>query len=345
MRLLHLDASGKPVLVDFDDDNLPPYAILSHTWSDSEISFEDLLNDTYKEKEEGYRKLRLCANQASQDGLKNFWIDACCIESNSLEMSKAIKSMAKLYKDATRCYVVLSDLSFPPETGTVQRSNWEESFRKSAWVSRTWTLQEYFLSSSVEFFSREGHRIEDKAWFQAQIEAAYSMRYDDDRLSIQSIESSTTLVSTSSGLTTVEKSATVELQRVFQEDVELASLYRLALKDPSVESDRLQRNIARLLKLFAKDLRREAETNLERMASRFVRSKAPYIAYCIVEEFNDTPRNSRQPHPLVEQGRSDGDGREQEEDANEVVEAQPEVDGIEELALIDDDYFEDLARL
>jgi hypothetical protein len=253
--------------------------------------------------------------------------------------------MAKLYKDATRCYVVLSDLSFPPEKGTVQRSDWEESFRKIAWASRTWTLKEYLLSSPVEFFWREGHRIEDKVWFQAQIEAAYSMRYDDDTRSIQSIESSTTLVSTSSGLTTVEKSATVELQRVFQEDVQLAGLYRLALKDASVELDRMQRNIARLLKLFAKDLRREAGTNLERMASRFVRSKAQYIAHCIVEEFNETPRNSRQPHPLVDQGRSDGDGREQEEDANEVVEAQPEVDDIEELAPIDDDYFEDLAML
>jgi hypothetical protein len=62
MRLLHFDALGRPVLIDFRGKTIPPYAILSHRWSDSKILFEDIASDAYIEKEEGYRKLGFCAN-------------------------------------------------------------------------------------------------------------------------------------------------------------------------------------------------------------------------------------------------------------------------------------------
>jgi hypothetical protein len=58
---------GKLVLTDFCNKTIPPYAILSHRWSDSEILIEDVLSGTYKEREEGYRKLEFCAKQAAQD--------------------------------------------------------------------------------------------------------------------------------------------------------------------------------------------------------------------------------------------------------------------------------------
>jgi hypothetical protein len=39
MRLLHA-ATGK--MKNFiDDDDIPPYAILSHTWGDDEVTFQD----------------------------------------------------------------------------------------------------------------------------------------------------------------------------------------------------------------------------------------------------------------------------------------------------------------
>jgi hypothetical protein len=150
----------------------------------------------------------------------------------------------------------------------------------------------------------------------------------------------------------VERSATVELQRIFQEDVELIGLYRWALEDTSMGPDRLQRNVARLLQFFAKDLRREAGENLERVASRFVRSKAQYVAQCIVEEFHDTPRDPRRRHVWVNQRESDKDGGMQDNDQYEVVEAQLEVnedqlevDDVDEVEPVDEDYFEDLAML
>jgi tetratricopeptide (TPR) repeat protein len=164
MRLLHFDALGRLVLTDFRGKTIPSYAILSHRWSDSEILIEDILNGTYKEKEEGYRKLGFCANQAAQDELQYFWIDTCCIDRwNNNERSKAINLMFQWYKDATRCYVFLSDVSVSTATEPAQRSDWEASFRASAWFTRGWTLQELIAPVSVEFFSHEGHRIGDKA--------------------------------------------------------------------------------------------------------------------------------------------------------------------------------------
>jgi hypothetical protein len=67
MRLLQHSGSG-----DFSftkdlvgDDQIPPYAILSHTWgSDTdEVTFEDLANGTGTDKA-GYEKIRFCGEQA-----------------------------------------------------------------------------------------------------------------------------------------------------------------------------------------------------------------------------------------------------------------------------------------
>ncbi|OAG10075.1 kinesin light chain 3 [Paraphaeosphaeria sporulosa] len=142
MRLLHLDALGRLILTDFRGKPIPPHAILSHRWSDSEILIEDISNGNYKEKEEGYRKLKFCAEQAAQDGLQ--W--------DNNERSKAINSMFTWYRNAARCYVFLSDVSLSAVTETATCSDWEVSFRAKL-----------VAPVSVEFFSREGQRIGDKA--------------------------------------------------------------------------------------------------------------------------------------------------------------------------------------
>ncbi len=67
-------------LTKFAGDNIPGYAILSHTWgADGEevTTFEDVENSTGKSKA-GYKKLRFCAERAGRDGLLYFWVDTCC---------------------------------------------------------------------------------------------------------------------------------------------------------------------------------------------------------------------------------------------------------------------------
>jgi tetratricopeptide (TPR) repeat protein len=163
MRLLHFDRYKRLVSTDFHGKPIPPYAILSHRWEESEVLFEDLGNEAYKKKKDGLRKLKFCAKQAAQDKLQYFWIDTCCIDKwNNRERSRAINSMFRWYRNATRCYVFLSDVSVSAATDTPQRNNWEASFRKSEWFSRGWTLQELIAPESVEFFSCDGRRLGDK---------------------------------------------------------------------------------------------------------------------------------------------------------------------------------------
>jgi Cdc6-like AAA superfamily ATPase len=164
MRLLHFDALGKLILSNFRGKLIPPYAILSHQWSNSEILIEDILNGNQQDREEGSKKLRFCVEQAAQDGLQYSWIDMCCIDRwDNNERSRAINLMFQWYKNATRCYVFLSDVSVSTATRPVQCSDWEASFRASAWFTRGWTLQELITLVSVEFFPCEGHRLGDKA--------------------------------------------------------------------------------------------------------------------------------------------------------------------------------------
>ena len=174
MRLLERSSAGKFVLTkDFIDDNeVPPYAILSHTWAEGEeVTFEDLTNDTGKVKL-GYEKIRFCGERARQDGLRYFWVDTCCInKANFTELSQAINSMFHWYQNATKCYVYLSDVSTTRWKASDQSSGfpWETAFRVSRWFTRGWTLQELLAPGSVEFFSREGKWLGDKGILERQI--------------------------------------------------------------------------------------------------------------------------------------------------------------------------------
>jgi len=162
MRLLKLEANGEFSLTDDIVGDVPPYAILSHTWGADieEVTFKDLVEGTGKSKT-GYAKIRFCGKQADNDGLKYFWVDTCCIDkSSSAELSMAINSMFRWYRNAEICYVYLSD---------VTKSDEQSAFRESRWFKRGWTLQELIAPKSVEFFSRNKGRIGDKESLKLQI--------------------------------------------------------------------------------------------------------------------------------------------------------------------------------
>ena len=164
MRLLELNNHSKVNLTENLIDNIPPYAILSHTWGEDneEVTFQDLTQGIGKSKA-GYRKIRFCGKQAARDGLQYVWIDSCCIDkSSSTELSEALNSMFRWYREAAQCYVYLSDVS-------TRGSGWESAFRTSRWFTRGWTLQELLAPRSVEFFSGEGERLGDKDSLDQQV--------------------------------------------------------------------------------------------------------------------------------------------------------------------------------
>jgi len=173
MRLLRRSDTGEFSLTQFRDEAIPPYAILSHTWGPDteEVTFDDQTNGTGKDKP-GYEKIRFCGEQAAADDLKYFWVDTCCInKANKAELSQAINSMFRWYRNATRCYVYLPDVSIAKRKASGQSSEftWEPAFRGSRWFTRGWTLQELLAPCSVEFFSRERKRLGDKGTLKQQI--------------------------------------------------------------------------------------------------------------------------------------------------------------------------------
>ena len=109
MRLLNVNAQNLE-LVEFFGDQIPPYAILSHTWGDGEVTFQDLQHGQYDHKL-GFRKIHLACQQARRDRLSWCWVDTCCIDkSSSAELSEAINSMFNWYARAQVCYAYLADV-------------------------------------------------------------------------------------------------------------------------------------------------------------------------------------------------------------------------------------------
>jgi hypothetical protein len=169
MRLLELKSNGDVSLTKDIISKIPPYAILSHTWGEDgdEVTFKDLIKGSAKTKR-GYDKIQFCATQAAIDGLKYIWIDTCCInKSVGAELSEAIISMFRWYRDAAKCYVYLVDVTTAGQDPTAHL--WAPAFRKSRWFTRGWTLQELIAPSIVEFFSVGGHSLGSKHQLEQQI--------------------------------------------------------------------------------------------------------------------------------------------------------------------------------
>jgi hypothetical protein len=159
MYLLEIDDdNGFRLTEDYIDIPVPPYAVISHTWALDEVTSDDIRHGNWREKA-GFAKLELFARQARKDDLRFLWIDTCCI-SNALSHSEAIYATFRWFRQASRCYVYLSD---------VREALWEHDFEHSRWFTRSWTLQELLAPSSVEFFSNDGSLLGDKRTLENKI--------------------------------------------------------------------------------------------------------------------------------------------------------------------------------
>ncbi len=169
MRLLQLSDYPSLSFAEFAQDEVPRYAILSHTWGrdGDEIAYKDIINGTGSGKP-GYDKLHFCAVQAKNDGLGFCWIDTCCIDkTNAAELTESINSMFRWYQNAIKCYVFLADIST-----SMSEDNRDSQLRNSRWFTRGWTLQELIAPRCVEFFSQECKRLGDRKSLEKQIHQA-----------------------------------------------------------------------------------------------------------------------------------------------------------------------------
>ena len=160
MRLLRTRASSLD-LIEVGEDRIERqeirYAILSHRWDADEITFQDiphLRDNDAKKKTQGYQKvMRFCEKVA--DHFEYAWIDTCCInKESSTELSEAINSMFRWYKQAGRCYAYLNDVSPSADQGQLYAN-----MRRSQWFERGWTLQELIAPSYVVFLAKDWTEI------------------------------------------------------------------------------------------------------------------------------------------------------------------------------------------
>ena len=172
MRLINI-VSLK--LEEFFDEEIPKYAILSHTWGEEEVTFQDIMSaPAHYQSKAGYLKIRGTCLQAKDHGLSYAWVDTCCIDkSSSAELSESINSMFTWYNRAEQCFVYLADVF----KGSSELTDLEEAeipsskeklprrvsqFAATRWFTRGWTLQELLAPNSVSFYDSSwellGHR-------------------------------------------------------------------------------------------------------------------------------------------------------------------------------------------
>ncbi|KAK3493349.1 heterokaryon incompatibility protein-domain-containing protein [Neurospora crassa] len=153
MRLLKTDTFE---LVEFVGEEIPKYAILSHTWEGKEVSLQDIQHPDApirlkadKLPTPAWAKVKHACRQARRDKFEFIWIDTCCIDkSSSAELQEAINSMFAWYRKSALCYAFLSDVRKP--SGSTDPSSFD--ITRSRWFTRGWTLQELLAPDFLYFY-------------------------------------------------------------------------------------------------------------------------------------------------------------------------------------------------
>lgn len=129
-------------------------------------------------KDKAVRKIAYTCKRAREAGLEYVWIDTCCIDkSNAQDEATAINSMFEWYSLTPMCFVYMADV--PPHEAdklatsrsptaepfpTIEPSGQTiETFEKSEWFTRGWTLQELLASKTLRFFNTNWHYFGDES--------------------------------------------------------------------------------------------------------------------------------------------------------------------------------------
>jgi Heterokaryon incompatibility protein (HET) len=143
----------------FLDEQIPKYAILSHTWGKEEVSFQDMPNVKKIRNWKGYVKILAACDLARSNKFKYIWIDTCCInKESSAELSESINSMFQWYHRAQICYAYLVDVATRDANLEVRQS----AFCNSRWFTRGWTLQELIAPRILKFYGEDWSELGTK---------------------------------------------------------------------------------------------------------------------------------------------------------------------------------------
>lgn len=165
MWLINVDTLQLENFVGNDVWTTRPYAILSHTWEDEEVTHQDMRDLSLARNKVGFWKIEKTCEQAKEDRLGYAWVDTCCIDkTSSTELQEAINSMFEWYAHAMKCYALLSDVK---DKGSV--SSLEKDLMHSRWFSRGWTLQELIAPTNVHFMDQSWKPLGSRSSLEAYI--------------------------------------------------------------------------------------------------------------------------------------------------------------------------------
>lgn len=173
MRLVNINTYELGEFIGTPEDPIPPYVILSHTWGENEVTYNEMMSPTSATlKKDGYIKIQRFAeavalwNISSSDAIEHVWVDTCCMgrrlytsnaplnrpigidKTSSAELSEAINAMYRWYKHAKHCYVYLSDVAGfepdseddSPEAREKRRNNFmRDALASCRWMTRGWS--------------------------------------------------------------------------------------------------------------------------------------------------------------------------------------------------------------
>ncbi|KAK9421429.1 putative Heterokaryon incompatibility domain-containing protein [Seiridium unicorne] len=142
MRLLNAESYR---LEEFVGANIPPYAILSHTWEDGEVLYEVISDLETARTRDGFWKIERCCAEALDDGWEWVWIDTL------------------LYRQKLKCRAVRGHQLHVPLNLEARLEDMAAHLARSSpasplpcrWFYRSWTLQELIAPRRVQFFGKE----------------------------------------------------------------------------------------------------------------------------------------------------------------------------------------------
>ncbi|KAH7125738.1 heterokaryon incompatibility protein-domain-containing protein [Dendryphion nanum] len=173
---MHLINCVTMKMEEFIGREIPTYAILSHTWEDDEISYQNFLTLSEREWENPRGRACLKIRKTCLISLKYkcryVWIDTCCIDkTNGPELSEAINSMFKWYRNSEVCFVYLNDYYKKSGLGL-------DSLVPCRWFTRGWTLQELIAPRNLSFFDNQFEYFGNRSSLSALIEEASRIPLD-----------------------------------------------------------------------------------------------------------------------------------------------------------------------
>ncbi|KAI9571008.1 hypothetical protein HD554DRAFT_235454 [Boletus coccyginus] len=125
------------------------YATFSHTWEGAEPLFHDVLHRSVHKLAETstFLKLVMFCTTVREAGFLWAWCDTCCInKADGSVLQESLTSMFQWYHQSSLTIIHLKGVLSDSEVGALE---W------SLWNTRAWTLQEFFASRVVRFYTED----------------------------------------------------------------------------------------------------------------------------------------------------------------------------------------------